>query len=87
MLSRSGRLNRLVFESRDTEKDCINMDDMPGGAVAFELAAKFCYGITVKITARNVAALRCAAEYLEMTEEYEKDNLVTRTEAFSLPRC
>jgi hypothetical protein len=71
-----------VFESRDTEKDCINMDDMPGGAVAFELAAKFCYGITVKITARNVAALRCAAEYLEMTEEYEKDNLVTRTEAF-----
>jgi hypothetical protein len=58
------------------------MDDMPGGAVAFELAAKFCYGITVKITARNVAALRCAAEYLEMTEEYEKDNLVTRTEAF-----
>jgi len=50
--------------------------------VAFELAAKFCYGITVKITARNVAALRCAAEYLEMTEEYEKDNLVTRTEAF-----
>ncbi|CAK9233395.1 unnamed protein product [Sphagnum troendelagicum] len=82
LLSRSGRLNRLVFESRDTEKDCINMDDMPGGAVAFELAAKFCYGITVKITARNVAALRCAAEYLEMTEEYEKDNLVTRTEAF-----
>ncbi|CAK9878280.1 unnamed protein product [Sphagnum jensenii] len=82
LLSRSGRLNRLVFESRDTEKDCINMDDMPGGGDAFELAVKFCYGITVKITPRNVAALRCAAEYLEMTEEFEQHNLVTRAEAF-----
>lgn len=82
LLSRSGRLNRLVFESRDTEKDHIKMDDMPGGAEAFELAVKFCYGIPLTITPCNVAALRCAAEYLEMTEDLEEGNLVSKTDSF-----
>lgn len=82
LLSRSGRLNRLVFESRDTEKDHIKMDAMPGGPEAFEIAAKFCYGIPIDITPSNVAALRCAAEYLEMTEVLEEGNLVSKTENF-----
>ncbi|KAG0617083.1 hypothetical protein M758_5G162100 [Ceratodon purpureus] len=82
LLSRSGRLNRLVFESRDTEKDHIKLDNMPGGPMAFELAVKFCYGIPIMITRTNVAALRCAAEYLEMTEDLEEGNLVSKTEDF-----
>lgn len=82
LLSRSGLLNRLVFESRDTEKDHIMLVDLPGGAEAFELAAKFCYGVAVELTPANVAALRCAAEYLEMTDDLEEGNLVTKTEAF-----
>ncbi|XP_024367868.1 root phototropism protein 3 [Physcomitrium patens] len=82
LLSRSGRLNRLVFESRDTEKDHIKLDNMPGGPAAFELAMKFCYGIPIMINSSNVAALRCAAEYLEMTEDLEQDNLVSKTEDF-----
>lgn len=82
LLSRSGRLNRLVFESRDTEKDHIKLDNMPGGPAAFELAVKFCYGIPIRITRTNVAALRCAAEYLEMTEDLEEGNLVAKTEDF-----
>jgi hypothetical protein len=75
-------LNRLVFESRDTEKDHIKLDNMPGGPAAFELAVKFCYGIPIRITRTNVAALRCAAEYLEMTEDLEEGNLVVKTEDF-----
>ncbi|XP_024398034.1 root phototropism protein 3 [Physcomitrium patens] len=82
LLSRSGRLNHLVFESRDTEKDQIKLDNMPGGPAAFELAVKFCYGIPIVITSVNVVALRCAAEYLEMTEDLEVDNLVSKTEDF-----
>ncbi|MCO5612527.1 hypothetical protein L7F22_066795 [Adiantum nelumboides] len=82
LLSRSGRLNRLVFESRDTQKDHIRLTDMPGGPEAFELAAKFCYGVAVDLTANCIAALRCAAEYLEMTEDLEDGNLISKTEAF-----
>ncbi|KAE8699487.1 BTB/POZ domain-containing protein SETH6 [Hibiscus syriacus] len=35
----------------------------------FELAAKFCYGINVEIRWSNVAMLKCASHFLEMTEE------------------
>ncbi|XP_002988207.2 root phototropism protein 3 [Selaginella moellendorffii] len=82
LLSRSGRLNRLVFESRDTEKDHIDLTGIPGGPDSFELAAKFCYGMAIDLTAANVAGLRCAAEYLEMTEDLEEGNLISKTEAF-----
>ncbi|KAJ7519635.1 hypothetical protein O6H91_20G047700 [Diphasiastrum complanatum] len=82
LLSRSGRLNRLVFESRDTEKDHIKLMGLPGGPDIFELAAKFCYGMAIDLTASNVAALRAAAEYLEMTEDLEEGNLISKTEAF-----
>lgn len=82
MLSRSGRLNRLVFESRDTNNDHIKLDAIPGGPEAFELAVKFCYGIPVELTPQNVATLRCAAEYLEMTDSLEDGNLVSKTEHY-----
>lgn len=82
LLSRSGLLNRLVFESRDTEKDHIKLVDLPGGSEAFELAAKFCYGVAVELMPSNVGSLRCAAEYLEMTDDLEEGNLVAKTEAF-----
>ncbi|XP_024531040.1 root phototropism protein 3 isoform X1 [Selaginella moellendorffii] len=82
LLSRSGRLNRLVFESRDTETDEIKLVGVPGGPEAFELAARFCYGMPIDLNASNVAALRCAAEYLEMVEELEEGNLIAKTEAF-----
>ncbi|KAH7444869.1 hypothetical protein KP509_02G094700 [Ceratopteris richardii] len=55
---------------------------MPGGPEAFELASKFCYGVAVDLTASCIAGLRCAAEYLEMTEDLEDGNLISKTEAF-----
>ncbi|XP_024529504.1 root phototropism protein 3 [Selaginella moellendorffii] len=82
LLSRSGLLNRLVFESRDTQKNRIRLDEVPGGPEAFELAAKFCYGMPVDMDASNVAALWCAAVHLEMTEDLEDGNLVSKAEAF-----
>ncbi|XP_026662011.2 root phototropism protein 3-like [Phoenix dactylifera] len=84
LITRSGKMNRIVNESpiRDSEPNFINLDDLPGGPEAFELAARFCYGIAVDLTASNIASLRCAAEYLEMTEDLEEGNLIFKTEAF-----
>lgn len=82
LLSRSGKMNRIIYESRDTDLNKIGLDELPGGPDAFELAAKFCYGIAVDLTAANISGLRCAAEYLEMTEDLEEGNLIFKTEAF-----
>ncbi|RZC51977.1 hypothetical protein C5167_020402 [Papaver somniferum] len=82
LLSRSGRMNRIIYDSKEGDVNRIEMNDIPGGSDAFELAAKFCYGIAVDLTATNISGLRCAAEYLEMTEDLEEGNLVFKTEAF-----
>eukprot|EP01018_Ginkgo_biloba_P031381 Gb_04506 [translate_table: standard] len=84
LLSRSGKLERLIEEfSDDEEEGCvIQLHDIPGGPNAFELAAKFCYGVKVELTSTNVVFLRCAAEYLDMTEEYGEGNLIAQTEVF-----
>ncbi|MED6106568.1 26S proteasome regulatory subunit 6B [Stylosanthes scabra] len=82
LLSRSAKLNRILYDSRDPDLSKIVMDDLPGGPEAFELASKFCYGIPVDLTAGNISGLRCAVEYLEMTEDLEEGNLIFKTEAF-----
>ncbi|MCO5573569.1 hypothetical protein L7F22_027340 [Adiantum nelumboides] len=82
LVSRSGWIRKLVVESKDTDMSRMSLPDMPGGAEAFEMAAKFCYGIPFEIGVGNVAVLRCAAEYLEMTEEYSVGNLIHRSESY-----
>jgi hypothetical protein len=47
--------------------DRVDLAAFPGGAQAFALAADFCYGIDLNITADNIAQLCCSAEYLEMS--------------------
>lgn len=84
LLSRSGIMEKLIAEaSEDVEEGCtINLPEIPGGAKTFELVAKFCYGVKLELTSSNVVYLRCAAEHLEMTEEYGEGNLITLTEVF-----
>lgn len=84
LLSRSGKMNRIIYEtSREMDPTvAVELKDLPGGSEAFELAAKFCYGNAVDLTASNIAGLRCAAEFLEMTEDLEEGNLIFKTEAF-----
>ncbi|CAN6698494.1 unnamed protein product [Malus baccata var. baccata] len=60
----------------------ISLSDFPGGSETFEIAAKFCYGVKIDLSSSNVVPLRCAGEYLEMTEEYSEDNLISKTERF-----
>ncbi|KAJ0239103.1 BTB/POZ domain-containing protein SR1IP1 [Hirschfeldia incana] len=83
LLSKCGLIKKLVSESKnDSNASVIKIQDIPGGSEAFELAAKFCYGINFDMSTENIAMLRCAAEYLEMTEEHSVENLVVRAEAY-----
>ncbi|KAL6227451.1 hypothetical protein ACLB2K_001409 [Fragaria x ananassa] len=82
LVSKCGYIRKLVSESTDDEISVIELPDVPGGAEAFELAAKFCYGINFEISTENIAMLRCVSEYLLMTEEYAIGNLVGRTDAY-----
>ncbi|CAN6303614.1 unnamed protein product [Urochloa humidicola] len=71
-----------VRREGDGQVYSIAFPDFPGGPGTFEAAAKFCYGVRVDLTAWNVAPLRCAAEYLEMTEDHAEGNLAARADAF-----
>ncbi|KAI5439427.1 BTB/POZ domain-containing protein NPY3 [Lathyrus oleraceus] len=81
LLSKSLRLQKLVSNT-DEENDEVHIHDIPGGPIAFEICAKFCYGMVVTLNAYNVVAARCAAEYLEMYETVEKGNLIYKIEVF-----
>ncbi|KAK6923983.1 BTB/POZ domain [Dillenia turbinata] len=82
LVSKCGYIRKLVSKSSDTDLSLIQIPEIPGGAEAFELAAKFCYGVNFEINTENIAMLRCTAEFLEMTEDYVVGNLVGRTEAY-----
>ncbi|KAL4193386.1 hypothetical protein AMTRI_Chr06g199120 [Amborella trichopoda] len=81
LLSKCGRLQKFCID-QDTTQDPIELPDFPGGAEAFELCAKFCYGIIITLSALNIVAVRCGAEYLEMTESIEKGNLIYKLDVF-----
>lgn len=82
LVSRSGRILKLLVDTKESKASRIILRDVPGGPQAFEIAAKFCYGINIDISLSNVATLRCVAHYLEMTEELAEKNLAYRTEAY-----
>ncbi|KAK9726523.1 hypothetical protein RND81_05G221200 [Saponaria officinalis] len=82
LVSRSGRMRKIVADYRDSDISKVELLNLPGGAETFELAAKFCYGINFEITPANVAQLCCVSEYLEMTDDYSKDNLGSRAEEY-----
>ncbi|KAI4346326.1 hypothetical protein L6164_007233 [Bauhinia variegata] len=83
LIARSEVLESLIKESsRDDEQPVLQLHDLPGGAKAFLLVAKFCYGVKMELTAFNVVTLRCTAEYLRMTEDYGEGNLIIQTENF-----
>ncbi|GER52818.1 phototropic-responsive NPH3 family protein [Striga asiatica] len=83
LLPKCGLLRRLYSESDDSSDDVtLKLDDIPGGHVAFEHCAKFCYGITINLSAHNYLPVFCAAKYLGMTEDVENRNFVAKLEFF-----
>ncbi|CAA2966232.1 root phototropism 2 [Olea europaea subsp. europaea] len=82
LIAKSNYIRKLIIESKEADLARINLSNIPGGPEIFEKAARFCYGVNFDITVLNVAALRCAAEYLQMTDLYCENNLCSRTEDF-----
>ncbi|KAI4382601.1 hypothetical protein MLD38_008546 [Melastoma candidum] len=82
LVAKSNYIRKLVVDSKEADLTTIVLSDIPGGPEIFEKAAKFCYGVNFEITVNNVAALRCAAEYLQMTDHYCSNNLAGRTDDF-----
>lgn len=82
LVAKSNYIRKLIIESKEADLTRINLSNIPGGPEMFEKAAKFCYGVNFEITVHNVAALRCAAEFLQMTDKYCENNLAGRTEDF-----
>ncbi|XVF21101.1 hypothetical protein REPUB_Repub12eG0061900 [Reevesia pubescens] len=78
LFSKSGYFQKRLTESNELEL----RQDFPGGPETFEMIALFIYGSTTLIDPFNVAALRCAAEFLEMTEEYCIGNLCERFDLY-----
>ncbi|KAI3694224.1 hypothetical protein L1987_77186 [Smallanthus sonchifolius] len=81
ILSKSNRLQKLALSASEDTSDVL-LVDFPGGPKVFEICAKFCYGMTVSISPYNVVAVRCAAEYLEMTEDVDRGNLIFKIDVF-----
>ncbi|XP_075479798.1 BTB/POZ domain-containing protein At1g67900-like [Primulina tabacum] len=83
LLSKSLRLQSLCLESPEASQiQIVQIPDFPAELEAFEVCAKFCYGITITLSAYNLVSVRCAAEYLQMTEDVEKGNLIYKIEVF-----
>lgn len=66
----------------DTVSVILELHDVPGGADAFELCAKFCYGIKIDLSAHNFVPAICAANFLRMTESVVNANFVSKLEVF-----
>ncbi|CAA7058668.1 unnamed protein product [Microthlaspi erraticum] len=82
LLSKCACLQKLLSSADKNNVDEVDISSIPGGATAFETCAKFCYGMTVTLSAYNVVATRCAAEYLGMNETLEKGNLIYKIDVF-----
>ncbi|MED6131793.1 hypothetical protein PIB30_013275 [Stylosanthes scabra] len=81
LLPKCGLLQRLCYDS-DSQNFSLEIHDIPRGEEAFELCAKFSYGISINISARNFVSALCAAKFLRMNDSIEKRNFVGKLEAF-----
>ncbi|CAM0950812.1 unnamed protein product [Alopecurus aequalis] len=82
LLLKCGHLQRLCSDTDEGEPVPVALHDIPGGEEAFEMCAKFCYGIAISISASNFVPAMLAARFLRMTEHVAKGNLVAKLETF-----
>ncbi|KAI3718565.1 hypothetical protein L6452_19442 [Arctium lappa] len=83
LLPKCGLLQLLCSDrGSDTRSVTLELHDIPGGEDAFELCAKFCYGIKIDLSAHNFVQVICAAKFLRMTESVGNGNFVSKLEVF-----
>ncbi|KAM7262129.1 hypothetical protein ACFE04_021206 [Oxalis oulophora] len=83
LVSKCGYFTGQELQHSSSNFGCsMKLENFPFGTETFEIILKFCYGLPLDLNPKNVAKLRCASEFLEMTEELDDGNLISRTEAF-----
>ncbi|XP_062015160.1 BTB/POZ domain-containing protein At3g44820 [Rosa rugosa] len=84
LISKCGKIARLYEESERKHEKILTtvLEEFPGGPDMFLIAAKFCYGMRVELTSRNIVMVYCAADYLEMIDEFGEENLLSKSESF-----
>ncbi|KAG6767326.1 hypothetical protein POTOM_028525 [Populus tomentosa] len=83
LVSKCGYIGRLELQPSISNFGYeLKLENFPGGSEAFEIILKFCYGLPLDLNPSNIASLRCASEFLEMSEEIDDGNLISKTEAF-----
>ncbi|WCJ41694.1 Phototropic-responsive NPH3 family protein [Euphorbia peplus] len=81
LVSKCGKIARTCEESVGKDLTTV-LKEFPAGPDTFMIAVKFCYGVRAELTPRNIVHVCCAADYLEMTEEYGENNLLSKSEGF-----
>ncbi|GLJ53570.1 hypothetical protein SUGI_1142810 [Cryptomeria japonica] len=77
LVSMSGYFNRKLKEANEIHLNCC-----PGGAETFELIVAHCYGCMISMEPSTIAAIRCASDFFEMTEDYSRGNLCKRSHRY-----
>lgn len=76
LISKSLYFDDNIPESATSGATEMIIKDFPGGPNAFEIVAKYCYGIDIELTVDNIAYVYCASRVLRVTD------LEKSTEAF-----
>ncbi|CAL1367017.1 unnamed protein product [Linum trigynum] len=82
LVSKCGKISKICEECPEKKTLTTELEQFPGSSDAFLIAAKFCYGMRVELTPRNIVMIYCAADYLEMTDEFGEGNLLSKSETF-----
>ncbi|KAK7247420.1 hypothetical protein RIF29_42303 [Crotalaria pallida] len=83
LIAKCGYIGRVEVQTLISNSgNVLKLENFPGGSETFETILKFCYGLPIDFSPENIAPLRCASEFLEMTEELEDGNLISKAEAF-----
>lgn len=77
MLSKPSSSSSSVTETADTQK--VVLHELPGGAEAFELVMRFCYGYA-QLNPGSTCLLHCAAHFMEMAGGGASRSLIKETE-------
>ncbi|KAF9591742.1 hypothetical protein IFM89_006088 [Coptis chinensis] len=84
LMSRCGKITNLLEKSQVIQGESfkISLTEFPGGPDTFLIVVKFCYGVRVELSPKNILLVYCAADFLTMTEEYGEDNLLAKADSF-----
>ncbi|GBG65962.1 hypothetical protein CBR_g54941 [Chara braunii] len=84
LYSKSDRLREIAKDEPRTGRTTADLAGLPGGDRIFVQVVNYCYGFDIDVSPYNVAALRCAAEFLQMHDDSQsgmrEGNLVPLTE-------